>query len=105
MAKNETNAKKSLYEPKMIEIYGKKYTVNKIARKELKKIQELDKQIKAGDLDATYKQLELFLGKQKIIDELAIDEVSDAINDIIRGIFNPTRSEKNSQRPAGEKSQ
>jgi Holliday junction resolvasome RuvABC ATP-dependent DNA helicase subunit len=105
MAKIQINTKKSLYEPIEIEIDGKSYAVKRITRDVLKKIREYDEKVSKGDLDAAYKRLELFIGKHKAINELGLDELNEVTNFIIHNIISPKRIEKNSQRPADEKSQ
>jgi hypothetical protein len=105
MPRLKIDPKKSLYEPVEIEIGGKAYILKKIDRAALKKIRELDAETQKGNLDAAYQRLELLIGKHKFIDNLALENLIDITDFVIRSIISPTKKEKNAPGPGAKKSQ
>jgi len=100
--KINTKTSKTLYEPLEVEINGKVYKVKPVGRSMLRSIQELDEEVKKGNLDAAYERLELLIGKHKVIDNLVIEDLASITDFITKNLFRPAKKAKNSQGP-GEK--
>jgi len=95
----------SLYDPIEVEIDGEIFRVKKITRDMLQKIQELDTETGKGNLEAAYQRLELFIGKHKVINNLALEDLIEITNFIVTNLFRPKKQEKNLQRSGAKQLQ
>ena len=102
--KVNTKTSASLYDPLEVEINGQVFKVKPVGRVMLKKIEELDGRVKAGDLDAAYERLELLIGKHKAIDKLVLEDLVGITDFITSNLIRPRKKEKNVQRPEEGKS-
>ncbi len=105
MPRLKIDTKRTLYEPIEIEIGGRVFPLKKVDRAVLRRIRELDAETQKGNLDAAYERLELLIGKHKFIDDLALENLIEITNFVIRSIIAPTKKEKNEPGPGAKKSQ
>lgn len=85
---------KSVYKPIQIKIYGKTYDAKDMTRLLLRKIGEFEKRIKKGEVELTFDQLELMIGKHKIIEELELRQVNEIIEYIAIQNFKAEKESK-----------
>lgn len=100
-----TKTSLSLYDPLEVEINGKVFKVKPVGRNMIKRIGELDAEVRKGNLDAAYERLELLIGKHKVIDELILEDLIEITDYITHNLIRPKRKEKNLQGPGAEVSQ
>lgn len=96
----------SLFDPIEIEIDKKVYQAKPLTRTVFKEIEELDKQIEEGSVEAGYKLLELLLGEEcsQVISGLDISFVNQ-ITDFIISSVKTGAEEKNELKPGDSDSQ
>lgn len=70
---------KSAYKPIQVKILGKVYTAKPMDRATVRKVGELEKRIKAGDIECSYEQLDLMLGKHKAFEKLEFRQINEII--------------------------
>jgi len=104
MPKFKVETDNSLYEPLEVEIDGETFPVINLDREAMRKLQEFDTQLYAGDADAAYRRLEFLIGKTGKIDKLTVQQVVGITDFIVKETQKPQKKEKNSPRPEGEKS-
>lgn len=108
MGKLILSTTKDLYKPIEIEIDGKNFQVKRVTREILEKVAELDQSAKDGNLHAAYQQVELLIGKNKVINALDIRQIGKLIQHVIDSLYMPekelTESEKKKLKAGDEKS-
>lgn len=85
---------KSIYKTIQVKIYGKIYDAKEMTRPLLRKIGELDKRIKRGEVDLAFDQLELMMGKHKVIEELELRQINDLVEYIAVENYKAERASK-----------
>jgi len=103
MPKLKIDTATSLYEPIEVEIDGQKFTLRRITREKLREIEELDRAIGEGNLDAAYKRLEVFFGPSEAFSKLDLCQVGELVRFVVRAILNPETAEKNLSNPGEAK--
>jgi len=94
---------KSLYKPIVIEIDGVQIKAKPFVKERLRRIAEIEKKIRAGDVLAAYEQIEVIFGKQKKFESLELRQVNEIIEYVTNSILRPEKElpveEKNSTGP------
>ena len=99
MPKLTIDTKESLFKPIEVEIDGKVFEVKRFTRAVAQEVEKLDTQIQGGKLDAAYRQLEIFLGENKAIGNLDLNQVNEITRFIVKNIISPEPEEKNEPKP------
>lgn len=91
MSKLVIDPDKSMYKPIEVVVGKKVFKVKRINRPIYRRLEELEAEIKKGNIDALYRQLELFVGKSKYIDNLDVREIAQINEFIVKKLFAPEK--------------
>lgn len=88
------STKTSIYKPIIIEVDGKVFEVNRITPSLLQQIQKQEKAATAGNVIALVEQFKLLTGvEEKIIMEIDIRDLTQALTNITAQIFRPVKED------------
>lgn len=88
------STKKSVYKPIEIEVDGVKYAAKPINRTILEEMGKLEREIRSGDAQKAYDQVELVFGHLKVFDRLDLRQINEIVNYVTNALFKPERLEK-----------
>ena len=97
------NTEKSLYKPIQVEVNGQMLTVVRVTKAVIKELDRLANLAIDGDVEAAYKQLELFFGKKhKVFETLEVREVREINKYITTQLFKSEKTGGDQEKKAKE---
>lgn len=96
MPKLTINTRKSEYSPIIVEINGKEFVARDFDKKTIRELNQYDRKVKDGDMEAPYRRLAYILKLKEndpIFDRLLAREVNRITNFIVRAAYSADAAE------------